>query len=164
MLLMLGGSAIKSGAGIYGATQAIKQSKYQQDILDYQAQYVDAATKIEAAKIDRAVKQTVSTQRATTAASGFQADSGTPLELQIDTAMQGDIDKAILRQAGGIEKLRLQNAGTMARAQGYGVAAGLYAGASGTLLNTTMAYGSREGWFAPKTPEPSYPRNYRSFN
>lgn len=162
-LMLLGGGAIQAGSQMFGAAEALKQSKYQQDILNYQARYIDAATKIEEAKIDREVKRTISAQRAQTAASGFQADSGTPLELQIDTEMQGAIDKAILRQSGGLEKLRLQTAGRMTRAQGYGQAAGLYGGAAGSLLNTGMIYGAREGWFSPKEPEPSYPRNFRSF-
>jgi hypothetical protein len=147
LIIMLAGSAIQSGSQLYGANQALKQSKYQQDILRYQANYVDAATKIEEAKIDRQVKQTISAQRAGSAASGFQADTGTNLELQIDTEMQGAIDKAILRQTGGLEKLRLQTAGTMTRSQGYGQAAGLEAGAFGSLLNTGTSLGSRQGWF-----------------
>jgi hypothetical protein len=35
----------------------------------------------------------------------------------------------------------------MTRAQGYGQAAGLEAGAFGSLLNTGTALGSRQGWF-----------------
>jgi hypothetical protein len=148
---MLAGSAIQAGGSMFGASQALKQSKYQQDILDYQSQYIQAANEINVEKVKRQVGQTISAQRAQTAASGFQPDSGTPLELQIDTALQGEIDIALLRQAGGIEQLRLQNSGTMARAQGYGVAAGLYGRAAGSLLNTGMSIGSREGWFAPST-------------
>ena len=151
MLIMLAGSAMQAGSQAYGATQSLKQSKYQQDILDYQAKYVGAAAKIEEAKIDKRISQTKSAQRAAAAASGFQSYAGTDLELQIDTDIQGAIDKAILRQAGGIEQLRLRNAGTMTRAQGYGVAAGLYGGASGSLLNTGMFLGARQGWFQPST-------------
>lgn len=149
LLIMMAGSAIQSGSSVFGAQEALKQSKYQQDILDYQASYDRAANEIAVEKVKRQVKQTTSSQRAATAASGFQ--SGDAAEVNIDTELQGEIDIAILRQSGGLEQLRLQNAGTMARAQGYGVAAGLYGKAAGTLLNTGMAYGTREGWFAPST-------------
>lgn len=163
MLMFLGGGAIQSVSQGFGAAQAVKQSKYQQDILNYQASYVDAATRIEEAKIDRKAAQTKSAQKAASAAAGFQSYSGTDLELQIDTDVQAAIDKSILRQSGGLEKLRLQTAGRMTRAQGYGVSAGLYAGAAGSLLNTATVYGSREGWFSPPKEEPRYPRNFRGF-
>lgn len=149
MIFMLAGSAMQAGGSAFGAAQALKQSKYQQDIFDYAAKYEKSAREIDVAKLRNNVAQTISAQRAATAASGFQADSGTALELQIDTEMQGEIDISILRMAGGIEQLRLQNAGTMSRAQGYGVAAGLYQRGFGSLLNTGMSVGSRTGWFEP---------------
>lgn len=149
MLIMLAGSAVQAGGSAFGASQALKQSKYQQDILRYQADYQRAANEIGVEKIKRQAAQTKSTQRASTAASGFQSSDAA--ELEIDTDLQSEIDVAIMRQAGGIEQLRLQNAGTMARAQGYGVAAGLYQQGFGSLLNTGMNVGTRQGWFAPST-------------
>jgi hypothetical protein len=149
MVIMLAGSAMQAGGSAFGASQALKQSKYQQDILRYQANYERAAAEISVEKVKRQVGQTISAQRAATAASGFQSSDS--LEQNIDTQIQGDIDIAILRSAGGIEQLRLQNAGTMARAQGYGVAAGLYQRGFGSLLNTGMAAGTRGGWFESST-------------
>jgi len=150
MVIMLAGSAMQAGGSAFGASQALKQSKYQQDVLRYQADYEKAAAEINVAKLQRTVEQTKSGQRAATAASGFQTGDAT--EFEIDTDIQGEIDTAILRMSGGIEQLRLHNAGTMARAQGYGVAAGLYAKGGGSLLNTGMsAVGARSSWFAPST-------------
>jgi hypothetical protein len=147
MVIMLAGSAMQAGGSAFGASQALKQSKYQQDILRYQADYQNALNEINVEKVKKGVKQTQSAQRAATAASGFQ--SGDSAEVNMDTEIQGEIDIALLRMSGGIENLRLQNAGTMARAQGYGVAAGLYQRGFGSLLNTGMSVGQREGWFAP---------------
>jgi hypothetical protein len=149
MVIMLAGSAMQAGGSAFGAAQSIKQSKYQQDVLRYQADYERAAAEISVEKVRRQVGQTKSSQRAATASSGFQ--SGDAAELNIDTDIQGEIDIAILRSAGGLEQLRLQNAGTMARAQGYGQAAGLYQKGFGSLLNTGMGVGERQGWFAPST-------------
>lgn len=149
MLIMLGGSALQSGGSMFGASQALKQSKYQKDILRYQADYERAATEIGVEQVKRRTTQVKSAQRAATAASGFQ--SGDAAELEIDTELQGEIDIALLRQAGGIENLRLQTAGTMARATGYGQAAGLYQKGFNSLLNTGMNVGTRQGWFAPST-------------
>lgn len=145
MVIMLAGSAMQAGGSMFGASQALKQSKYQQDILDYQADYERAAAEIGVEKVKRNVGQVKSAQRAATAASGFQ--SGDAAELNAEADIQGDIDIAILRSAGGIEQLRLQNAGTMARAAGYGQAAGMYQKGFGSLLNTGMNVGSRQGWF-----------------
>jgi hypothetical protein len=145
MVIMLAGSAIQAGGGMFGASQALKQSKYQQDILRYQADYVKAANEIGVEKIKRNVGQVKSSQRAATAASGFQ--SGDAAELNIDADIQGEIDIALLRQAGGMEQMRLQTAGTMARAEGYGQAAGMYAKTFGSLLNTGMSIGYRAGAF-----------------
>lgn len=147
MVIMLAGSAMQSGGGMFAASQALKQSKYQQDIYRYQEDYVKAAKEIEVEKVRRRVGQVISSQRAATAASGFQsADS---LELNIESELQGDIDISILRSAGGLEQLRLSTAGRMARAEGYGQAAGYTQKAFGTLLGTGTWAGNRAGWFAP---------------
>lgn len=148
-LLLIGSGAIKVGANIFGGIQAIKQSKYQQDILQYQAKYLQSAQKIEEEKIRRNVRQIISAQRAATAASGFVPDVGTPLELQVDAEIQGDIDIALLRQAGSIEQLRLMTQGHMARAEGYGISSGLYWKAGAAGLDTLLSIGSRHGWFKP---------------
>ena len=66
-MLLIGGGAIKTGAGIYGGYSAIKQGKYQQDILQYQAKYVEAASKIEEERIRRHLRQVLGAQRAATA-------------------------------------------------------------------------------------------------
>jgi hypothetical protein len=145
MVIMLAGSAMQAGGSAFGARQALKQSRYQRDILRYQADYQSALNEINVERVKSGVARTKSAQRAATAASGFQA--GDSAELEIDTEMQGEIDVALLRMSGGIENLRLRTAGTMAMAQGQGVAAGLNQRAFGSLLNTGMNYGTREGWF-----------------
>ena len=149
-LLMIGGGALKTTSNWYGAYLANKQAKYQQDVLEWQARYVDAASKIEEAKIRRDVKKIIGAQRAATAASGFQAETGTPLELQVQTEMEGDLDVMLLRHAGGMEKLRLQTAGHVARAEGYGLSAGLLARSADASLDTVLAAGDRHGWFKKK--------------
>jgi hypothetical protein len=146
MIFMMAGSAMQTGGGMFAASQALKQSKYQQDILGYQADYVRAAKEIEVEKVKRQVKQVISSQRAQTAASGFQTADA--LEANIDTAIHGDIDIAILRSAGGLEQLRLSTAGHMSRSEGYGFAAGQYQRAFGTLLSTGTWAGNRAGMFS----------------
>ena len=148
-MLLIGGGAIQAGASIYGGQSAIKQGKYQQDILQYQAKYIEAASKIEEEKIRRQLRKVIGAQRAATAAAGFQADAGTPLELQIASEMEADLDIALMRQAGSIEQLRLMTQGYAARAESYGLASGLYFDAGATALDTLLAQGARHGWFKP---------------
>lgn len=148
---------MQAGGSMFAASQAVKQSKYQQDILGYQADYIASVNKIQEERIRRNVGQVISAQRAQTAASGFQPDTGTAKELQIASEIEGEIDIAILRSAGSIEQLRLRMAGYMARAQGYGMAAGYEQRGFGSLLSTGMNLGSRQGWFAPsETKTPTY--------
>lgn len=145
MIMMLAGSAVQSGGSIYGASQALKQSKYKEDILKYAADYERAVTEINVERINRKTESLKSSQRAATAASGFQTSDAD--EINIDTEIQGEIDAAILRSSGGLENLRLRTSGTMARAEGYGIAAGRYQEGFGSLLNTGIRYGNRNwGW------------------
>lgn len=137
------------GANVFGARSAVKQSKYQQDILSYQAKYLEATRKIEEERIRRDLRKILGAQRAATAASGFTME-GTPLELQVDSEMQADIDIALLRQAGSMEQLRLRTEGRMARAEGEGMASGLYLRAGSAALETLLSQGARHGWFEPR--------------
>ena len=146
--LLLVGTGMQMASQSYGAWSALKQSKYQQDIANYASRYSAAAQKIDEERLKRNVRQVVSSQRASTAAQGFE-QVGTPQELEIETQMLGDIDMALLRMSGGIERLRLQTGGTMARAQGAGLAAGLMGRAGGSGLNTLLSYGTRAGWLGP---------------
>jgi hypothetical protein len=147
LMLMIGGSLLSSGAQAYGGAQAIKQGKYASDILGYQAKYAKALTEIEVAKVERQKQQTISSQRAQTAASGIRTDIGAPLEIEVETEILADIDKNILRMSGGIEALRYQTAASMTKAQGYGQGSAMFANSFGSLLNTGLAIGQRQGWF-----------------
>ncbi len=151
LMLMIGGSLLSSGAQAYGGYQAVKQGKYAADILGYQAKYTNALTEIEVAKLERQKQQTISAQRAQTAASGIRTDVGAPLELEVETEILADIDKNILRMSGGIEALRYQTAASMTKAQGYGQGSAMFANSFGSLLNTGMAVGQRQGWFNSDT-------------
>lgn len=148
LMFMVGGSLLSAGASAYGGYQAIKQGQYASDILGYQSKYAKALTEIEAAKIDRIAKQTISTQRAQTAASGIRTDVGAPLEIELETEILADIDKNILRMSGGIESLRYQTAATMTRAQGYGQGSAMFAQGFGSLLNTGLDIAQRQGYFS----------------
>ena len=149
-LLLLGGTALRIFSNMKGAKEAIKQSKYQRDIIGYESKYLEAAQKIEEEKLRRNVRNVISAQRAATAAAGFQGGVGTPLELEIATEIQGDIDMALLRAAGNIEQLRLNTEGRVARAEGHGIASGLYGRASAIGIDTLLSSAARHGWFKPK--------------
>jgi len=154
-MLLIGGVGLRAGANIYGGYSSIKQGKYQQDILQYQADYLAVAGKIGEERLRRQLRQIVGAQRAATAAAGFQADSGTPLELQIASEMEADIDIALLRQAGSMDQLRLSLQGAAARAEGYGLASGMFFSAGAAGLDTLLSQGARHGWFKPAKKIPA---------
>ena len=139
--------------GMWTSQQSIKQSKYQQKILKYQSDYLNAAQKIEEEKIKRDVRRVIGSQKAATAASGFQGGFGTSLALEIDTEIQGDLDIALLKQSGSIDQLRLKVAGRMTRAGGYGVASGISGQTTAQGWDTLLTIGNRYGWFDRKKQE-----------
>jgi hypothetical protein len=143
MAIMAAGSLLSSGGQAYGASQAIKQGKYQRDILGYASDYQAALVKIDQAKLDRVRDQTISAQTAQTAASGIRTDVGAPLELRAETEILSDIDKHILRTAGGIENLRYGIAGHASMAQGYGTGSAMYARGLSYLVNSGSYMASR---------------------
>lgn len=149
-LIMMIGSMLQAGGSAYGSLMAVKNSKYFRDAADAYAGYVGAVTNIQAARIDRIRDQTISAQRAQTAASGISPLEGAPVDLAIETDILADIDKNLLRMSGSMEALRYRTEGRMGEAAGYGQAAQLGAQGFGSLLSTGMSYGQRQGWFAPK--------------
>lgn len=151
--LMVGSMAQGGATSAVGAYYAEKMGEYQREVNDYAIKYSKAVQDVEQARIQRDVSRVLSAQRAQTAASGF-TNEGTPLELQAEAQMMGELDTMILRMAGGIERMRINVGGTMALAEGKGIAAGYYAKGSGTLQQGLMAYGARQGWFSP-TPSSS---------
>ena len=139
MLLMLGGSMLSSGGSAFAAAQTVKQGRYAREVNQYAADYAKTRGEFEATKLRRVGEQVISAQRAATAAAGFQPDTGTALELQVESQILNDMDIAMVRQAGSMEAVQFEVMGRQQMAGAYGGASALYASGSKSLLSGAMA-------------------------
>jgi len=133
--IMALGSIIGLGYQLSAARSAERTAGYQADIISYNARYVDAKVKLEQARIDRETRQIIGAQRAQTAAGGIAPDIGTPAEFQAESRIMADIDKALVRISGGMERLNITTQAMLTRAGGASEASRYYGGATATSLD-----------------------------
>ena len=147
--MMVGGSFLSAGADWYSAYNAIKMSKYASSLLDYQARYIDAVTELEVAKKKRELKKIIGSQRVITAASNIMPDVGTPMELQVESEILNEIDIALLRISGSMQKVGMQAQAYEKEIAGYSQAAQHFGRATGTLTDSMITQLKRKP--SPKT-------------
>jgi hypothetical protein len=135
-------SIIGVGFNLKAAKSAKRTAGYQADIISYNSRYVDAKVKLEQERIDLETRKIIGAQRAQTAARGIMPDIGTPAELQAETLVMADIDKALVRISGGMENLNIRTNALLTRAGGASEAGRYYGAATagsldylGSLLN-----------------------------
>jgi hypothetical protein len=133
--IMALGSIIGLGFQLSAARSAERTAGYQADIISYNTRYVDAKVKLEQARIDRETRQIIGAQRAQTAAGGIAPDIGTPAEFQAESRIMADIDKALVRISGGMERLNITTNALLTRAGGASEASRYYGGATATSLD-----------------------------
>lgn len=105
MAAAMGSNALSSVAGAYANAQAYKsQGNFQNQIYKFNSQVAkvqaeDALKRGEESvtNLNKSVKKLVGSQRASLAAQGISLESGTPLELQQDTAYMGALDAITIR-------------------------------------------------------------------
>ncbi|OEU68388.1 MAG: hypothetical protein BBJ57_02160 [Desulfobacterales bacterium PC51MH44] len=71
--------------------------EYNQELARYQAQYIEDASKIELAALERDVGEYISRSRAITGKSGTVVDKGSSADVIAETLQQKDIDAGIIR-------------------------------------------------------------------
>lgn len=136
--MSIGGGFMSAGADWYSAITALKTSKYAADILKYQAAYIDAVTELEVSKKKRELKKIIGSQRVRTAAANIMPDVGTPMELQIESEILNEIDIALIRISGSMQKIGMQGQAAEKIIAGYGQAAQHFGRASGTLTDSAI--------------------------
>ncbi len=145
--MSIGGGYLSAGADWYSAITAIKTSKYAADILKYQAAYIDAVTELEVSKKKRELKKIIASQRVRTAAANIMPDVGTPMELQVESEILNEIDIALIRISGSMQKVGMQGQAAEKEIAGYGQAAQHFGRATGTLTDSAITQLKRK----PKT-------------
>lgn len=107
-------SAVATVASTVSATQqASAQSKADRDA----AQQSIAAAQLDESADRRRSSQIIAKQQATAAASGLDISSGTPLELEMNSAFNAEMNALKIRQQGVMDKNYYMNRSRQARAQ-----------------------------------------------
>lgn len=141
-----------SAYGQYQAAQAAnKQADYQSKVAannaasaEMEARYAEDQGQRNAETQRRKTAIMIGSQRARMGASGAVVDSGSFLDLTLDTAMQGELDAMALLNEGKMEAWRNRVQGTNYKAQSglYGMSkTNPYLAAGGTLLQGAGAAG-----------------------
>lgn len=135
------GSAMSAGSQVSAGNYNKQIADYNAKIAEYQAQ--DAITRGELA-VDRqrkGVKQLIGSQRASLAAQGVDVNEGSAVDLQADTAYQGEYDALMIRNNAALEawgfKVQAWNAteqGKMADRSGKNKAFSTILGAGSSAL------------------------------
>lgn len=97
--------AIAAVGAAYSGYNSYQQGNFQEDVSEYNARQLEnEATRTRNKGVEeevehrKLVKQLIGEQRATQAAAGVDVNSGSPLQLQVDTEMQGEIDALRIRE------------------------------------------------------------------
>ena len=153
--IALGASVLGAGATAYGQYQATKaankQAEYQSQVAannaataEMEAKYAEQQGERNAEAQRRKTAIMVGAQRARMGASGAVADTGSFLDIELDTAKMGELDALALRDEGQLAAWRSRVQGTNYRAQSklYGMSkTDPFLSAGGTLLSSAGTIG-----------------------
>lgn len=138
------GTAVSAYGQYQAAEAANKQAEYQSKVADnnaktaeMEAQFAEQQGQRNAEQQRRRTAIMIGAQRARMGASGAVVDSGSFLDLTLDTAHQGELDAMALLNEGRMEAWRSRVQGTNYKAQGqlYGMSkTNPFLAAGGTLL------------------------------
>ncbi len=144
LVITLAGAAVSAYGQMQQAKAANAQADYQSKVAnnnartaEMEAQYAEQQGQKNAEAQRRRTAVLVGAQRARMGASGAVVDSGSFLDLTLDTAHQGELDAMALLEEGQMEAWRARIQGTNYQAQGklFGMSrTNPYIGAAGTLL------------------------------
>lgn len=98
--------------------QQKKTNRYNARVLENEAIRTRNKGTIEENKHREKVQQLIAKQRATTAASGVDVNSGSPLQLQEDAALLGEVDALTIRQNYQDQAVAKDNRGDLLNIQG----------------------------------------------
>ena len=163
------GSAVSAYGQMQSAKAANRQADYQSQVAannaataEMEAQYAEQQGEKNAEAQRRKTAVMIGAQRARMGASGATADTGSFLDIELDTAKMGELDALALREEGQLAawRARTQGANYTAQSQLYGMSkTNPHIGAAGTLLQGAgqagMSYFSMGGGGAGTIPRSS---------
>jgi hypothetical protein len=134
--------------------------EYNEELARYQAQYIQDASEIKIAQLERDVSKHISRQRAITGKSGTVVDKGSSADVQAQTLREKDIDAGIIRwRTGRLVEMAEKGANLLgtqadqfAKAGNINAATTLLAGASSWDWKTSQL----KTGFTNKPPVPAF--------
>lgn len=127
--------------GQYQAGQAQKQAyEYNAKIQEQNAKVAQDKAAYEADKQAQRVRRLNATQRAAYAASGV-TQSGTALDLQEDSLIQGEMDRLAVLYGGDVEAANFRSEAELSKFQGKAAGKSATTAAFGTLLGGAANFG-----------------------
>lgn len=158
--VLIAGTVISAGAAAYGAyaTQKAQNdaAEYNASVAEAEAKYAVEQGKIDAAQKRKEVRRLIGAQRAAYGASGAVVDSGSPLDVTVDTATLGEYDALNIKQNAKNQAWKLNaDAGLSRMSKSSALLAG------GTSLLTSAAgaassYGSMRSSYEMSRPRAAY--------
>ena len=133
--------AVTVAAAAFSADQQVKQGKFQEDVADYNARVAEneaEATRNAGVEAENAQRrktaQLLAKQRAQLGAANVDLSSGSPLQIQQDTELFGEVDALRVRSNFEGRADALNTSADLTESQGEFAAAAGKGAATGTLL------------------------------
>jgi hypothetical protein len=157
--LVLGGIALAgaatSAAGQYQQGKAASKSmEYNAQVSEQQAAQIEQGAELDVMKQARNAKRMAGAQRAGYAASGVVGGTGTPLDVELESAAEAEMDMMITRWNGKVGASRAKSQAAYERMQGANYMSEGKSKATSTLLQGATQFGlSTFGGANPKAPQ-----------
>lgn len=155
-MAMFAAVAALAGMQLYAGMQSQKDSNYNAELYNKQAEAVDVQKRIEAGQYDRAKNKSKSTVTARTAGSGLEL-SGSPMAVMIDNLTQLEMDKQVGQYNLEIQKRQALSTSEAYKTQGKRSMFNAGINAFSTLLVGGMDYASRATMSNPFTVKTNLP-------
>lgn len=146
--LALGGTALSAGAGVYGAVQARRQGRLQQQIANQNAAAEQEAALVEEQRFRQQSRAALAQQTLELASQGSRLDEGSPLLLLAQSAENIELDARLIRAGGSARARNSRIQGIAARQRGDAAFAGSLLSAAGQLLTAPVQFRGLTGSFS----------------
>ena len=144
--MVLGGIALAgaatSAAGQYKQGKSAKEAmNYNAQVAEQQGQMAEDSAELEALKLSRNKDRVLGAQRAGYAGSGVVNNTGTPLDVELQSASEAEMDIMIAKWNGKVNKEKAKSQASYDRMLGENYMSAGKAGAVSTLLQSAGTIG-----------------------
>lgn len=138
-------TAVSVLGSIQAGRAAQAQAQLQASIFSQQAESARRRAALQEQLFRRDLTRFGGRQRALLAKAGVRLEEGTPVELQVETAAEGEFEALLIRAGGSIESARLRQRALIERGRGAGARRASLFTAGETLLTGTSVLAEQLG-------------------